>query len=103
LDFFLQSTEDLQAIRKAQKAAVSEGWFESLAALAFRVEDMTSEGITLTLADRKAAVVKLQEEFARQKQAILDKGQCPDFTLAVKPVNSNPFRNEDSLGNEANL
>jgi hypothetical protein len=79
-----QSTEDLQAIRKAQKAAVSEGWFKSLAALAFRVEDMTSEGMTLTLADRKAAEVKLQEEFARQKQVILDKGQCPNFTLAMK-------------------
>ena len=76
-----QSREELQALRKAQRAANREGWFESLGALAFSVEDMSGE--MTSLSDRRAAEAQLQEEFMQQKQAILEKGQL--HLLALFP------------------
>ena len=69
----VQSKEELEALRKTQKSASREGWFESLSNLAFSVEDLSGE---VSLSDRQAAEAKLQEEFAQQKQALLEKGLC---------------------------
>ncbi|KAK7499478.1 hypothetical protein BaRGS_00009130 [Batillaria attramentaria] len=70
---FSKSKEELSEIRKAQKAASQEGWFESLGALVFTVGDMAGE--TTSLADRRSAEAKLEAEFQQQKQAIMQKGQ----------------------------
>nr|KAG5708461.1 hypothetical protein BaRGS_026188 [Batillaria attramentaria] len=68
---FSKSKEELSEIRKAQKAASQEGWFESLGALVFTVGDMAGE--TTSLADRRSAEAKLEAEFQQQKQAIMQK------------------------------
>ena len=87
LVLFSQSKEELQALRKAQRAANREGWFESLGALAFSVEDMLGE--VMSLSDRRTAEAQLQEEFRQQKQAILEKGQlqfCANFVCLCQPL-----------------
>ncbi|KAL8585439.1 hypothetical protein ACOMHN_024600 [Nucella lapillus] len=80
---FTKNKEELKGVRRAQRAANREGWFDSLTALAFSVEDLSGE--VVSLADRRAAEAKLQEEFAQQKKAILEKakreGQDPEAML----------------------
>ncbi|XP_076469709.1 uncharacterized protein LOC143300037 [Babylonia areolata] len=70
---FTKTEEELKEMRKAQRVASREGWFESLSALAFSVEDMSGEVVSLS--DRQASEAKLQEEFMQQKKAALEKAQ----------------------------
>ncbi|XP_070192500.1 trichohyalin-like isoform X3 [Littorina saxatilis] len=79
---FTKSKEDLQTLRKAQRAGNREGWFESMSALAFSVEDMSGE--SMSLSDRRAAEAKLQEEYHQHKQAIMEKVGVSSNRLSAK-------------------